>query len=109
MQAAEERYLAQNGVYTADMSQLDIILPTLQYFTCTSFAAPIADGSGLGNSSWTGCLSAYPVAPAMDHNGNPEPGLYVSCGSPPPALESPALWLRGFSRIAYSDQKRPWC
>ena len=111
MQAAEERYLAQNGVYTADMSQLDIILPTLQYFTCTSFAAPIADGSGLRNSLWTGCLTRIP--------GSSSYGPYtviwnqdcMSLGVRPRRLLDPASSLVSAvcSRIAYSDQKRPWC
>ena len=41
VQAAQERYIAQNGVYwaTANTDTLDIVLPTLQYFTAPTITA----------------------------------------------------------------------
>jgi type IV pilus assembly protein PilA len=33
IQASQERYLAQNGIYATDPTTLDIILPTMKYFT----------------------------------------------------------------------------
>ena len=62
VQSAEERYLAQNGQYcayttlptTLTSTTLDIILPTLQYFTFTTLSAN--DGSG-GTPTWTGTLT----------------------------------------------------
>ena len=64
VQSAEERYLAQNGAYAAitDPTQaasstanpLDIILPTLQYFTFTS-CTPTTSTSG--SPTWEGTLT----------------------------------------------------
>lgn len=36
VQSAQERYLAQHGVYTNDVNQLDIKLPVLQYFALSN-------------------------------------------------------------------------
>ncbi len=62
VQSAEERYLAQNGGYctyatlpaTLTSTTLDIILPTLQYFTFANLSA--TDGSA-GTPTWTGSLT----------------------------------------------------
>ena len=63
VQSAQERYLAQNGEYAAitdapatacPSTPLDIVLPTLQYFTFTTLSAN--DGSG-GTPTWTGTLT----------------------------------------------------
>ncbi len=60
VQSAEERYIAQNGVYVSFSSStspipLDITLPTLQYFTLAGVTA--AQGSDTtGASSWAGSL-----------------------------------------------------
>jgi prepilin-type N-terminal cleavage/methylation domain-containing protein len=64
VQSAQERYLAQNGVYavvadaTAPASSagnpLDIVLPTLQYF---NFAATTTTPSGAGDPKWAGTLT----------------------------------------------------
>jgi type IV pilus assembly protein PilA len=50
VQSAEERYLAQNGVYANNVSNLDISLPTPQYFTVGSMTAP---GSSSGTPTWS--------------------------------------------------------
>ena len=64
VQSAQERYLAQNGQYlsytslptTLSSTTLDIILPTLQYFSFTSLTATSGtDGGGL--PTWTGSLA----------------------------------------------------
>src|SRR5215468_7444072 len=41
VQAAQERYIAQNGVYwqTSNSDTLDIVLPTLQYFSAPTITA----------------------------------------------------------------------
>jgi prepilin-type N-terminal cleavage/methylation domain-containing protein len=64
VQSAQERYLAQNGVYavigdaTAPASSsgnpLDIVLPTLQYF---NFAATTTTPSDAGAPKWAGTLT----------------------------------------------------
>jgi len=56
VQAAQERYIAQNGVYwaTANSDTLDIVLPTLQYFTAPTITA--TPGSA-GTPTWTGTLT----------------------------------------------------
>jgi len=56
VQSAEERYIAQNGVYwdTSSSDTLDIVLPTLQYFTRTSITAANPGG---GAPTWTGVLT----------------------------------------------------
>jgi prepilin-type N-terminal cleavage/methylation domain-containing protein len=64
VQSAQERYLAQNGVYAAvtdpkatassSANPLDIVLPTLQYFDFTS-CTPQASSSGA--PTWAGTLT----------------------------------------------------
>jgi len=44
VQSAQERYLAQKGVYAGAAEDLDITLPTLQYFDATMSA--VADDEG---------------------------------------------------------------
>lgn len=76
VQAAQERYIAQNGVYATwdgtGTSPLDIVLPTLQYFDPPTFTA--TQGSS-GDSTWAGVLTrtstsssygAYKVAWTQD-------------------------------------------
>ena len=74
VQAAQERYIAQNGVYwaTANTDTLDIVLPTLQYFTAPTITA--TPGSA-GAPTWAGTLAristsssygAYTVAWSQD-------------------------------------------
>ncbi|MFI5454617.1 MAG: type IV pilin protein [Isosphaerales bacterium] len=55
VQGAQERYIAQNGVYwaTANTDKLDIVLPILQYFTAPTITA--TPGTG-GVPTWTGSL-----------------------------------------------------
>jgi prepilin-type N-terminal cleavage/methylation domain-containing protein len=51
VQAAQERYLAQNGIYATDPTTLDIVLPTMKYFTPdTSINASQDSG---GKPTWT--------------------------------------------------------
>src|SRR5271157_263279 len=46
VQSAQERYLAQKGVYATTLTDLDISLPTPQYFTVgTITASPNSTGS----------------------------------------------------------------
>ncbi|MGC8641548.1 MAG: type IV pilin protein [Isosphaeraceae bacterium] len=81
VQAAEERYIAQNGVYIAvtdptaaassSGNPLDIMLPTLQYFSFTSLT-PTA--STAGSPSWEGILtrngnSSYQYTVQWNQNG----------------------------------------
>jgi prepilin-type N-terminal cleavage/methylation domain-containing protein len=56
VQSAEERYIAQNGVYwdSSSADKLDIVLPTLQYFDMTSITATNPGG---GTPTWTGILT----------------------------------------------------
>jgi prepilin-type N-terminal cleavage/methylation domain-containing protein len=56
VQAAQERYIAQNGVYwaTANSDKLDIVLPTLQYFSAPTITA--TPGTG-GTPTWSGTLT----------------------------------------------------
>jgi prepilin-type N-terminal cleavage/methylation domain-containing protein len=56
VQAAEERYLAQNGVYTSDTTQLDIVLPTMKYFT-----APVAGDWTVTPGSISGGTATAPA------------------------------------------------
>ncbi len=66
VQSAQERYIAQNGVYatvtdataaaSSTANPLDIVLPTLQYFDMTSIAATQGTDSS-GGSSWLGTLT----------------------------------------------------
>ena len=55
VQSAEERYIAQNGVYwaTANTDTLDIVLPTLQYFSPPTITAP---SNAAGLPTWAGSL-----------------------------------------------------
>jgi prepilin-type N-terminal cleavage/methylation domain-containing protein len=64
VQSAEERYIAQNGVYAAitdptaaassSGNPLDIVLPTLQYFNFTSCTP---SSSSTGAPTWAGTLT----------------------------------------------------
>ena len=64
VQSAQERYLAQNGVYavitdpkaaaTSTANPLDIVLPTLQYF---DFAATTTTPDSSGAPKWAGTLT----------------------------------------------------
>ena len=64
VQSAQERYLAQNGQYlsytalptTLSSTTLDIILPTLQYFSFTSLTASATSDAG-GLPTWAGALT----------------------------------------------------
>ena len=51
IQAAQERYLAQNGIYATDPTTLDIVLPTMKYFTPD--AAIVAAQNATGAPTWT--------------------------------------------------------
>lgn len=51
IQGSEERYLAQNGVYASSISDLDVNLPTPQYFTVPSSITVTPDSSG--NPAWS--------------------------------------------------------
>jgi prepilin-type N-terminal cleavage/methylation domain-containing protein len=62
VQGAQERYIGQNGVYwagtpgtvVAGQPQLDIVLPTLQYFS----VGPITETHpGAGDPTWKGTLT----------------------------------------------------
>ena len=55
VQSAQERYIAQNGVYwaTANLDKLDTVLPILQYFTPPTITA--TPGAG-GTPTWAGSL-----------------------------------------------------
>ena len=73
VQAAQERYIAQNGVYATTVAALDITMPAPQYFdTPTAITAPV---STAGTPTWTLTLSrlatsssygAYTVAWSQD-------------------------------------------
>jgi prepilin-type N-terminal cleavage/methylation domain-containing protein len=55
--AAQERYLAQNGIYldtTSGNGALDVTLPTLQYFTASAYTASNATS---GSPTWTCTLT----------------------------------------------------
>ena len=64
VQSAQERYLAQNGVYavvtdakapaSSTANPLDIVLPTLQYF---DFAATTTTPDSAGTPKWSGTLT----------------------------------------------------
>jgi prepilin-type N-terminal cleavage/methylation domain-containing protein len=51
IQASQERYLAQNGIYATDPTTLDIILPTMKYFTPD--AAIVAAQNATGAPTWS--------------------------------------------------------
>ncbi len=58
VQSAEERYIAQNGVYATvatGSNPLDIVLPTLQYFNFGTCSADTSVTSG--SPTWAGSLS----------------------------------------------------
>jgi prepilin-type N-terminal cleavage/methylation domain-containing protein len=56
VQAAQERYIARNGVYwqTSNSDRLDIQLPTMQYFAAPKITA--SPGSS-GTPTWSGTLT----------------------------------------------------
>ncbi len=56
VQSAQERYIAQNGTYwaTANSDNLDIVLPTLQYFSGPTITSSSATA---GQPTWTGTLT----------------------------------------------------
>ena len=51
IQASQERYLAQNGIYATDPTTLDVVLPTMKYFTPD--AAIVAVQNSSGAPTWT--------------------------------------------------------
>jgi prepilin-type N-terminal cleavage/methylation domain-containing protein len=55
VQSAEERYIAQNGIYwaSANTDTLDIVLPTLQYFSQPTITTSTATS---GSPTWSGSL-----------------------------------------------------
>ncbi len=54
VQAAQERYLAQNGAYASAISSLDVALPTMKYFDAPGDTAITAvAGTGTVAPSWT--------------------------------------------------------
>jgi prepilin-type N-terminal cleavage/methylation domain-containing protein len=70
VQSAQERYLAQNGVYATTVTDLDISLPAPQYFTVGGITAA---GVSSGSPTWTLALTrnssssyAYTVAWTQD-------------------------------------------
>jgi type IV pilus assembly protein PilA len=54
VRAAQERYLAKEGVYTADQAGLDITQSSPKYFTVGTISTT---NTGGGNSTWTLTLS----------------------------------------------------
>jgi prepilin-type N-terminal cleavage/methylation domain-containing protein len=52
---AEERYLAQQGVYATDPTTLDISIPAPKYFTTAGSITAVQDASG--NPAWTYTLT----------------------------------------------------
>jgi prepilin-type N-terminal cleavage/methylation domain-containing protein len=56
VQAAQERYMSQNGVYwqTSNTDTLDIVLPTLQYFSAPTITSSNATA---GAPTWKGSLA----------------------------------------------------
>jgi prepilin-type N-terminal cleavage/methylation domain-containing protein len=65
VQAAQERFLAQNGIYATAVSQLDIILPTMKYFTPD--AAIVAAQNSAGAPTWT--MSCTRIAATSSYGG----------------------------------------
>jgi type IV pilus assembly protein PilA len=65
VQAAQERFLAQNGIYATAVSQLDIILPTMKYFTPD--AAIVAVQNSAGAPAWT--MSCTRIAATSSYGG----------------------------------------
>ncbi len=71
IQSAQERYLAQNGVYASAITDLDITLPAPQYFTVGTITAT---SSSAGSPDWTLTLtrnssSSYSYTVAWTSNG----------------------------------------
>src|SRR5262249_28235408 len=56
VQAAQERYMAQNGGDwpTSNPDKLDIVLPTLQYFSAPTITS---DDTTAGSPTWSGTLT----------------------------------------------------
>jgi type II secretory pathway pseudopilin PulG len=52
VQAAQERYLAQNGVYSTTISGLDVSLPTVKYFDAPADTAISATQASNGQPTW---------------------------------------------------------
>jgi prepilin-type N-terminal cleavage/methylation domain-containing protein len=65
VQAAQERYLAQNGIYATSVSSLDVTLPTMKYFTPD--AAIVAAQNSSGAPTWT--MSATRIASTSSYGG----------------------------------------
>jgi prepilin-type N-terminal cleavage/methylation domain-containing protein len=71
IQSAQERYLAQNGVYASAITALDVTLPAPQYFDVGS-VSPTTSGSG--TPDWTLTLtrnanSSYSYTVVWTSNG----------------------------------------
>ncbi len=71
IQSAQERYLAQNGVYASAVTDLDVTLPAPQYFTVGSITPTT---STAGTPDWTLTLtrnsnSSYQYTVAWTSNG----------------------------------------
>ena len=71
IQGSQERYLAQNGVYTSTISSLDITLPSPQYFTVGTMTAT---GSSAGSPVWSleldrNANSSYSYSVVWTQNG----------------------------------------
>jgi type IV pilus assembly protein PilA len=50
VRAAQERYIAKEGIYTEDLGALDIVQAAPKYFVVETITAPQADG---GEPTWT--------------------------------------------------------
>jgi prepilin-type N-terminal cleavage/methylation domain-containing protein len=71
IQGSQERYIAQNGVYASNLTDLDITLPSPQYFTLGTMA-PTA--SSTGTPGWSLELdrntnSSYQYSVIWNQNG----------------------------------------
>jgi prepilin-type N-terminal cleavage/methylation domain-containing protein len=64
VRAAEERYLAKEGVYSADPATLDITQSTPKYFSVGTIATTNA---GAGNSTWS--LTLTRIAATSSYGG----------------------------------------
>jgi hypothetical protein len=72
IQSAEERYLAQNGVYSSSIGALDVTLSAPQYFTVPSTITVTPDSAG--NPGWSLTLtrnanSSYAYTVQWTQNG----------------------------------------
>jgi prepilin-type N-terminal cleavage/methylation domain-containing protein len=65
IQAAQERYLAQNGIYATAASQLDVTLPLMKYFTPD--AAIVAAQNSSGAPTWT--MTCTRIAATSSYGG----------------------------------------